>query len=96
MLFAANQKLELYKEFLDIMNLTLASTQFTMAHAFKFKCVFSKVYLLCDVSTRNILDEMNSLIVESDNLNSISQNPQFRLTCNSLMKSLRDDLKSLQ
>lgn len=95
-LFASHQKLELYKEFLDIMNLTLASTQFTMEHAFKFKCIFSKVYLLCDVSTRNILDKMNTLITENDNPNSISQNPQFRLMCNSLMKSLRDDLKSLR
>lgn len=93
--FARKEKLKLYSEFLDIMNSTLAPESFTKEISLKFKCSYSKVYLVCSDKTRVILTELNNYIsINADN--NISSDLIYRGLYTDIIHSMRNDLKALK
>lgn len=91
--FALNKKFELYQDFLEVLNLTLAASEFTLELSLEFKQAFSKIYLICDDATKSCLDELNSYIVKHCDLSDFIKNPEYRQFYNKVVKSMRNDLE---
>ena len=94
--FAANNKLQLYQEFFDIMSETLAAPDFDLEHALALRKVFSKVYLVCNNQTREQLDKLQKCIYKSSDVRSVASSSEYKLIYDLLTIAMREDLKSLR